>query len=69
MSRLFGAVESFRKVNVMTEPNNRVFGRRGARALTEAEIGEVGGLASGPIITDVLTMFGRDFQHDVIENQ
>jgi hypothetical protein len=59
----------FERRNFMTKPNNRVLGRNGARTLTEAEIGEVGGLASGPIITDVLTMFGRDFQHDLIENQ
>jgi hypothetical protein len=53
----------------MTESNNRVLGRMGARTLTESEIGEVGGTASGPIITDVLTMFGRDFTHDVVTGQ
>jgi hypothetical protein len=51
----------------MTEPNNRIFGRRGARTLTVAEIGEVGGTKTGPIITDVLTNFGRDFTVDHIE--
>lgn len=53
----------------MTEPNNRVLGRMGARTLTEAEIGEVGGSASGPIITDLVTNFGRDFTTDHLENQ
>ena len=53
----------------MTKPNNRVLGRTGARTLTEAETGEVGGHSSGPIITDLVTNFGKDFQTDHIENQ
>lgn len=51
----------------MTEPNSRVLGRTGARTLTDAEIGEVGGSATGIIITDVLTNFGRDFTVDHLE--
>lgn len=52
----------------MTKPNNRVFGRMGARTLTEAEMGEVGCARTGIIITDVLTQFGKDFTVDHIDN-
>lgn len=53
----------------MTEPNNRVLGRVGARALAECEIEKVGGCESGPIITELVTNFGRDFSTDHLENQ
>jgi hypothetical protein len=53
----------------MTEPNNRVLVRMGARTLTEAEMAEVGGgFSTSVIITDVLTNFGKDFSVDHIEN-
>jgi hypothetical protein len=51
----------------MTQPNNRILGRRGARTLTEAEVGEVGGTKTGFIITDVLTNWGKDFTVDHLE--
>lgn len=53
----------------MTEPNNRVLGRMGARALTQAEIGVVAGCKSGPIITTLVTNWGSDISSDHIENQ
>lgn len=53
----------------MTEPNNRVLVRTGARTLTEAEVAEVGGaFSTSVIITDVLTNFGQDFSVDHIES-
>lgn len=53
----------------MSEPNNRVLTRRGARILTEAEMAKIGGaFSSSVIITDVVTNFGRDFSVDHIEN-
>jgi hypothetical protein len=53
----------------MTEPNNRVLTRRGARILTEAEMAKIdGAFSSSVIITDVLTNFGSDFSVDHIEN-
>lgn len=57
----------FERRNFMNEPNSRVLGRMGARALTGAEIGKVGG-STGIIITDVATNFGRDFAVDHFEN-
>ncbi len=49
----------------MTEQNNRVLARTGARTLTQAEMAEVsGGFSTSVIITDVLTDFGRDFSVD-----
>jgi hypothetical protein len=66
-AQLFGAVESFRKANFMTELNNRVLSRKGARTLTPAEIGKVSG-ATGIIITDVVTNWGKDFAVDHLEN-
>lgn len=67
MPGLFGAVESSRKANFMTKPNSRVLGRMGARTLTPAEIGKVGGCATSFIITDVFTQFGKDFTVDHLE--
>jgi hypothetical protein len=53
----------------MTEPNNRVLTRTGARTLTEAEMAKIGGaFSSSIIITDVVTNFGKDFSVDHIEN-
>ncbi|HEY1938552.1 MAG TPA: hypothetical protein VGJ33_11510 [Candidatus Angelobacter sp.] len=53
----------------MSEPNNRVLTRRGARIVTEAEMAKIGGaFSSSVIITDVVTDFGRDFSVDHIEN-
>lgn len=53
----------------MTEPNNRVLVRTGARNLTEAEVAEVGGaFSTSMIITDLLTNFGKDFSVDHLEN-
>jgi hypothetical protein len=49
----------------MTEPNNRVLARMGARTLTQAELAEVGaGFATPIIITDLITDFGKDFSVD-----
>ena len=53
----------------MTEQNNRVLARAGARTLTQAEMAEVScGFSTSIIITDVLTNFGKDFSVDHIEN-
>jgi hypothetical protein len=53
----------------MTEQNNRVLARTGARTLTQAEMAEVScGFSTPTIITDVLTDFGKDFSVDHIEN-
>ena len=53
----------------MTEQNNRVLARAGARTLTQAEMSEVsGGFSTSMIITDVITNFGKDFSVDHIEN-
>ncbi len=53
----------------MTEPNNRVLTRTGARILTEDEMANINGaFSSSIIITDVLTNFGKDFSVDHIEN-
>lgn len=53
----------------MTEQNNRVLARTGARILTQAEIAQVsGGFSTSMIITDVLTNFGKDFSVDQLEN-
>jgi hypothetical protein len=66
---LLGAVEFFERRNFMTEPNNRVLTRRGARILTEAEMAKIGGtFSTGGIITDLITNFGKDFSVDHIEN-
>jgi hypothetical protein len=60
---------NLRKAELMTEPNNRVLTRRGARILTEEEMGQIGGaFSSSVIITDVLTNFGKDFSVDHLEN-
>ncbi|HZS29029.1 MAG TPA: hypothetical protein VFB76_17515 [Candidatus Angelobacter sp.] len=50
----------------MTEQNNRVLARTGARNLTQAELAEVGcGSFSTPgIITELVTNFGKDFSID-----
>ena len=49
----------------MTEQNNRVLARAGARTLTQAEMAEVGGgFSTSIIITDILTNFGKDFSVD-----
>jgi hypothetical protein len=53
----------------MSELNNRVLLRMGARTLTQAEMAEVGGgFSTSVIITDVVTNFGQDFSVDRIEN-
>lgn len=53
----------------MTEPNNRVLARTGARILTQSELAEVGGaFSTSMIITDLVTNFGKDFTVDHIEN-
>jgi hypothetical protein len=66
---LFGRLNLFEKAEFMTEPNNRVLARSGARILTEAEMAEVGGaFSTSVIITDVVTNFGSDFSVDHIEN-
>jgi hypothetical protein len=53
----------------MTEPNNRVLTRTGARILTEEEMAKIGGaFSTSIIITDVATNFGQDFSVDHIEN-
>ena len=53
----------------MTEPNNRVLTRTGARILTEAEMAKIGGaFSTGGIITDLITNFGKDFSVDHLEN-
>jgi hypothetical protein len=45
----------------MTEQNNRVLARAGARNLTEAEIAKVGcGYATPILFTEQLTNLGRD---------
>ncbi|HEY7401925.1 MAG TPA: hypothetical protein VIB39_00255 [Candidatus Angelobacter sp.] len=45
----------------MTEQNNRVLARKGARTLTQAEMAEVGCGYSTPILfTETLTNLGRD---------
>jgi hypothetical protein len=55
--------------NFMTEPNNRVLARTGARILTQAEMAQVsGGFSTSMIITDLVTNFGQDFSVDHIEN-
>lgn len=49
----------------MTEQRDRVLARVGARTLTQAELAEVGGGFSTPIITtDLVTNFGTDFSVD-----
>jgi len=51
----------------MTEQKERVLARTGARTLTQAEMAEVGGGFSTPIITtDLVTNFGTDFSVDQI---
>lgn len=52
----------------MTEQNNRVLARRGARGLTAAEVEKVGGgfATPGTIDTDLVTNWGRDFSPDQI---
>jgi len=63
------AVESFERRNVMTEPNNRVLTRTGARIVTEAEMAQIGGaFSTSMIITDLITNFGQDFSVDHLEN-
>lgn len=64
----FGAVIFFNG-GFMTEQNNRVLARRGARGLTAAEVAEVGGGFGTPgiIHTDLITNFGKDFQEDQIQ--
>jgi hypothetical protein len=53
----------------MTEPNNRVLTRTGARILTEEEMAKISGaFSTSIIITDVATNFGQDFSVDHIEN-
>jgi hypothetical protein len=53
----------------MTEQEERVLARTGARTLTQAEMAEVGGgFSTSVIITDVLTNFGQDFTVDHIES-
>jgi hypothetical protein len=53
----------------MTEPNNRVLARMGARSLTQAELAQVNGGFSTPlIITELVTGFGSDFQVDQLNN-
>jgi len=53
----------------MTEQNNRVLARTGARILTKAEMAQVsGGFSTSMIITDLVTNFGQDFSVDHIEN-
>jgi|SwirhisoilCB2_FD_contig_31_22914237_length_488_multi_8_in_0_out_0_1 hypothetical protein len=55
--------------NFMTEPNNRVLARTGARILTQEEMAQVAGGFSTPIITtDLVTNFGTDFSVDQIAN-
>ncbi|HEY2390323.1 MAG TPA: hypothetical protein VGK22_04050 [Candidatus Angelobacter sp.] len=45
----------------MTEKNNRVLARVGARNLTEAEVAQVSGSFSTPILfTEQMTNLGRD---------
>ncbi len=49
----------------MTEQNNRVLARTGARTLTQAEIAEVAGGGTTPILfTETLTNNGKDFVPD-----
>ena len=51
----------FRKADLMTEQNNRVLARMGARTLTQAELAEVVGGGTTPILfTETLTNLGRD---------
>jgi hypothetical protein len=65
----FGRLNPFERRNFMTEPNNRVLTRTGARILTEAEMAKItGAFSSSVIITDILTNFGKDFSVDHIEN-
>lgn len=53
----------------MTEQKDRVLARMGARSLTQAEMAEVSGGFSTPIITtDLVTNFGTDFSVDHIAN-
>ena len=59
----------FERRNLMTEPDNRVLIRTGARILTEAEMAKIGGaFSTSVIITDVATNFGQDFSVDHLEN-
>jgi hypothetical protein len=49
----------------MTEKNNRVLARVGSRNLTEAEVSQVSGSYSTPILfTEQLTNLGRDHMAD-----
>lgn len=51
----------------MTEQEDRVLARMGARTLTQAEMAEVSCGFSTPIITtDLVTNFGTDFSVDQI---
>lgn len=52
----------------MTEPNNRVLARTGARNLTAAELPKVGGgfATPGIIFTELVTNFGGDISPDQI---
>ena len=80
LQRMFGAIISrawvigkrlnfFERRNFMTELNNRVLTRTGARILTEAEMARIGGaFSTSVIITDVLTNFGKDFSVDHLES-
>jgi hypothetical protein len=49
----------------MTEQNNRVLARAGARTLTQAELAEVTGGGTTPILfTETFTNLGKDFFPD-----
>lgn len=49
----------------MTEQNNRVLARAGARTLTQAEMAQVGCGYSTPILfTEIITNLGRDHAPD-----
>jgi hypothetical protein len=51
----------------MTEQNDRVLARRGARTLTQAEIAEVSCAFSTPVrFTEQLTNLGRDHVFDEV---
>jgi hypothetical protein len=49
----------------MTEQNNRVLARMGTRNLTEAEVSQISGSYSTPILfTEQMTNLGRDHVPD-----
>jgi hypothetical protein len=51
----------------MTEQNDRVLARRGARTLTQAEIAEVScGFSTPVLFTEQLTNLGRDRVFDEV---